>query len=99
MKKTLIYIIILIMILISGCAGVPEATETINTDISDTEIITETGDDVTMPDKYGECTPTEEFAHSDFMDECVSGITIYSHEDTFEFRKIVAEYGYLYDRW
>ncbi len=60
MKKTLIYIIILIMILISGCTGVPEATDTINTYISDTEIITETGDDVTMPDEYGEYTPTDE---------------------------------------
>lgn len=72
MKKLLLFTLVIIVAALAGCTGVPEATDTINTDISDTEIITETGDDVTMPDKYGECTPAEEFSYYKGAD----GITI-----------------------
>ena len=72
MKKAILFIIIFVMIVTAGCANVPETADTAKTEISDTVIITDTGDDVTMPDEYGEYTPAEEFSYYKGSD----GITI-----------------------
>ena len=72
MKKLLLFTLVIIVVALAGCTGVPEANDIINTDISDTEIITETGNVVTMPDEYGEYTPAEEFTYYNGAD----GITI-----------------------